>query len=309
MKAKRKIEQPRKLSAKAKPQRRRKSEVSPPELPETKGGVQEPQAPNNQYAIGAWQNPVVDPTAAQPPLDFTTMSADQLERMIPTPPEADRERGMMALTHPINSSPAELLQEAERLKAQARGKNRGQDVVEFFPRAYQKLCEATKFFASDPQELAFVETHGRRFGVGEGLDRSKIPQRPEVRFDPANLAASCETLRKALGSDLTYPKRPATLAKYVTECHQAIWRERERCKTVLRDRGAPDACGTASQNYEEFARDGLVFIGEGVRFLATYINFRSKGSSAPNAARLVLGRQRAYLSKVAAQKARRERER
>ena len=179
MKAKRKSEQPRKLSAKAKPQSRRKSEGSQPELPETKGGVQEPQAPNNQDAIGAWQHPVVDPTAAQPPLDFTTMSADQLERMIPTPPEADRERGMMVLTHPIKISPAELLQEAERLKARARGKDCGKSVVEFAPPAYQILCEMTEFLAIEPRELAFVETHGRRFGVGEGLDRSKSHSGPK----------------------------------------------------------------------------------------------------------------------------------
>jgi hypothetical protein len=51
------------------------------------------------------------------------------------------------------------------------------------------------------------------------------------------------------------------------------------------------------QSYKAFARDGLVFVGDQVSFLATYIDLCSKGSGAQKAEQLVLKRRKKALEK------------
>ena len=179
---------------------------------------------------------------------------------------------------------------------QGAGAPQGFNLEDLFPRAYQILCEEKNFlFGTEARELAFIETHGRRWKAGEGIDYPALPTIPELRFDPANLEASCKMLHDVFDG-ISFPARPETLANYVRECHKAIHRERERRKTALRDQEEPMAYGIARQSYKAFAREGLVFVGDQVLFLATYIDLRSKGSGFRKAEQLVLARRRKKLS-------------
>ena len=254
----------------------------------------------NQHAQGEWWDPVTSDAgglkdqASAGPTPPELMSEEKLEALSPTPGEAGP-----GLTHPIPLPPGVLNQTAMQLKAFERYKGLIEDL---FPRAYQQLCKEQRFLGgTEPSELAFIDTHGRRWRAGEGFLLSaegleKAPAVPELKFDPANLEASCKMLRD-LFEGISFPARPATLEKYVRECHKAIHRERERRKTALRDQGEPGAYGIARQSYKAFARDGLVFVGDQVRFLATYIDLCSKGSGAQKAEQLVLKRRKKALEK------------
>jgi hypothetical protein len=245
----------------------------------------------NQHAIGEWWYPVIsstgrlkDQASAETASELARMSEEELEALSPTPREAEP-----GLTHPIPFPLGLLSQKAMQLKELERYTGLIEDL---FPRAYQLLCNEQKFLrGTEPRELAFIETHGRRWRVGEGIDYSKVPPIAELRFDPANLEASCNLLRSWF-EGIRFPKRDSTLEKYVSECHKAIHRAREARKELLRARGEEDVGGVAAQDYKAFACEGLVFIGTQVSFLKDYINYRSKGSSAKKAEQLVLAKRR-----------------
>jgi hypothetical protein len=78
---------------------------------------------------------------------------------------------VVRLSHPIKIPPGMLSQTALQLKALEPRKDL---IGELFPRAYQLLCEEKNFlFGGEVRELAFIETHGRRWRAGEGFDYSK----------------------------------------------------------------------------------------------------------------------------------------
>jgi hypothetical protein len=196
---------------------------------------------------------------------------------------------VIRLSHPIKLPAGLLSQTALQLKALEPRKDL---IGELFPRAYQLLCEEKNFlFGSEVRELAFIETHGRRWRAGEGFDYSKVPPIAELKFDPANLEASCNLLRSWF-EGIRFPKRDSTLEKYARECHKAIYRAREARKELLRARGEEDVGGVAAQDYKAFACEGLVFIGTQVWFLKDYIDYRSKGSTAQKAEQLLLAKRR-----------------
>lgn len=190
--------------------------------------------------------------------------------------EAPAEAGPVKLTHPLPLSPEVLVQTAIQLKTSSAG---GLEIEDFFPRAYQLLCKGRRFLGgTEPRELAFIDTNGRRPQAGEGIDYSKVPKAPELKFDPspANLEASCEMLRSQFKGIELVEKNP-TLAEQVGECHKAIHRDREARKELLRAQGEPDAFGTAKQSYEAFARDGLVFVDAAqIWFLGEYLKRRKQ---------------------------------
>ncbi len=208
----------------------------------------------NQHAIGGWSDPV---TSKRPgglkdqasPLEV--MSEKQLDQLAPGLTEAERERGI--LSYPIKLPPGLLTQVALQLKTSKRPGRL--EIGELFPRAYQLLCEEKNFlFGTEARELAFIDTHGRRWKAGEGFLLSaegleKAPAVPEIKFDPspANLGASCQMLRD-LFEGISFPAKPATLAQYVRDCHKAVHRERERRKSVLRAKGVPNAQRVSKQS-------------------------------------------------------------
>src|SRR4029077_9817103 len=107
--------------------------------------------------------------------------------------------------------PGLLSQTALQLKALEPRKDL---IGELFPRAYQLLCEEKNFlFGGEVRELAFIETHGRRWRAGEGFDYSKVPPITELKFNPANLEASCNLLRSWFEA-IRFPKKDSTLEKY-----------------------------------------------------------------------------------------------
>jgi hypothetical protein len=195
----------------------------------------------NQHAIGQWWNPVTSSAGrlkdqASPPA-LEVMSEEQLDQLAPGLTEAERERGMLTLSHPINLPPGLLTQVALQIKALEPRK--GLTLEELFPRAYQLLCEEQKFlFGSEERELAFIETHGRRWRAGEGFDYSKVPPIAELKFDPANLEASCNLLRSWF-EGIKLARWNKTLAEHVMECHKAIHRAQEARKELLRAQGEP----------------------------------------------------------------------
>jgi hypothetical protein len=201
------------------------------------------------HAQGQWWDPVsrIAPRGSkedQPSLPgrLEAMSEEELEALSPTPAEAG-----LKLTHPIPLPPGVLSEKAMQLKVLAL-KRRGASIEDFFPRAYQLLCNEQRFLGgTEPRELAFIDAHGRRWRAGEGFLLSaegleKAPAVPELKFDPANLEASCKMLRD-LFEGISFPARPATLEKYVRECHKAIHRERECRKEILRAQGGGKPTG------------------------------------------------------------------
>jgi hypothetical protein len=215
-------------------------------------------------------------------------SKEGVEALSPTPIEAEPVAAL-ELTHPISLPLGLLNQTAMQLKALERYKG---SIEDLYPRAYQQLCKEQKFLAgTEPRELEFIEAHGRCREPFEGTDWSKLATVPELKFDPANLEASCKMLRD-LFEGISFPAKPATLEKYVRECHKAIYRERERRKTALRARGQEDVGGTAKQSYEAFAHDGLVFVGWQIEFLRDFVDYCSRGSAAKKAEELVLAKRR-----------------
>ena len=161
-----------------------------------------------------------------------------------------------------------------------------------FPAPISCFAKEKNFlFGGEVRELAFIETHGRRWRAGQGFDYSKVPPITELKFNPANLEASCNLLRSWF-EGIRFPKRDSTLEKYARECHKAIHRDREARKELLRARGEEDVGGVAAQDYKAFACEGLVFAGSQVSFLRDYINYRSKGSTAQKAEQLVLAKRR-----------------
>jgi hypothetical protein len=214
---------------------------------------------------------------------------EELEAFSPTPTEA--RRGPIKLTHPIKLPPGLLSLVALQLKTSSAG---GLEIEDFFPRAYQLLCNEQRFLGgTEPRELAFIDAHARRWKAGEGFLLSaegleKVPPIAELIFDPANLEASCKMLHGAF-KGIRFPERDPTLEKYVRECHKAVHREWRRERDILRARG--DAF-LKPQSRRRFARKALVFIGTEVWFLRDYIDYRAKGSAAQKAEQLVLAKRR-----------------
>jgi hypothetical protein len=216
---------------------------------------------------------------------------EELEAFSPTPTEA--RRGPIKLTHPIKLPPGLLSLVALQLKTSSAG---GLEIGEFFPRAYQLLCEEKKFlFGSEVRELAFIETNGRCREPFEGIDYSKFLTVPELKFDPANLEASCEMLRNQF-KEIKLAKRNKTLAEHVGECHKAIHRAREADKELLRARGEPDAYGTAKQSYSAFAHGELAFVGGQIDSLRDYLDLRGKRVAPATAERRVLAKRRVLVN-------------
>jgi hypothetical protein len=248
----------------------------------------------NQHAIGEWWYPVIsstgrlkDQASAETASELARMSEEELEALSPTPREAEP-----GLTHPIPFPLGLLSQKAMQLKELERYTGLIEDL---FPRAYQLLCNEQKFLrGTEPRELAFIETHGRRWRVGEGIDYSKLPPIAELRFDFAHLEESCKRLRSQF-EGILFPAKSGTLGQYVKECHQAVHREQERRKTALRARGVPNAQRVSRQSYRAFVRRGFVFVGTQVLFLKDYIDYRSRGSTAQKAEQLVLAKRRRKL--------------
>jgi hypothetical protein len=226
------------------------------------------------------------------------MSEEELEALSPTPGEAEPK-----LTHPIPLAPGVLSGKAMQLKVLAL-KRRGASIEDFFPRAYQLLCNEQRFLGgTEPRELAFIDAHGRRWKAGEGFLLSaegleKAPPIAELIFDPANLEASCKMLHGAF-KGIRFPERDPTLEKYVRECHRAVHREWRRERDILRARERAEGRGDAfpkPQSHRRFARKALVFIGTEVWFLRDYIDYRAKGSTAQKAEQLVLAKRRKKIS-------------
>ena len=251
-----------------------------------------PQEFGNEYAIGGSSDSsfsgVVNPASARP------VSEEESDRPPTDLAEAERERGMLKLIHPIKLPLGLLSQTALLLKALEPNK----DLIELFPSAYQLLCEEMNFlFGSNPRELGFVATHGRRWGPDEGFDFSKIPAVPELVFDPspANLEASCKMLSSVF-KGIKLAKKKKTLAEHVEDCHKAIHRAHEHRKALLRGRGVPDAYGVAEQSYEAFARGKFAFVGVQVGVLRDYLDRRSKRVQREKAEQRVLNRRKVKRS-------------
>jgi hypothetical protein len=75
----------------------------------------------NQYAIGGWSDPskLKGPAEAHPvsEADLAAMSERQLGQLASVTTEVDRERGVLALKHPIKIPPGLLTQVSLQLKA------------------------------------------------------------------------------------------------------------------------------------------------------------------------------------------------
>ena len=190
------------------------------------------------------------------------------------PPKEGVEALSPTPTHPIKLPTGLLSLVALQLQTSSAG---GLKIEEFFPRAYQLLCEEKKFLGgTEPRELAHIETNGRRWEAGEGFDYSKVPPVPELKFDPspAKLEESCKHLRSQF-EGIKLARRNKTLAEHVGECHKAIHRALERRKELLHARGEEDAGGVAAQSYEAFAGPGaLIFVGWQVGVLVEYLALR-----------------------------------
>ena len=263
----------------------------------------------NQDAINQWWDPVISSAGrlegqASPPAsevakiseeELNRMSEEELNRLSPAPTKAEG-GGTVKLTHPIPLPPGVLSEKAMQLKALERYKG---SIEDLFPRAYQLLCNEKRFLGgTEPRELAFIDTHGRRWKAGEGFLLSaegleKAPAVPEIKFDPspANLGASCQMLRD-LFEGISFPAKAATLAQYVRDCHKAVHRERERRKSVLRAKGVPNAQRVSKQSYRAFVRRGLVFVGSQIGFLRDYLDLRAKRVAPATAERRVLAKRR-----------------
>ena len=253
----------------------------------------------NQDAINQWWDPVISSAGrlegqASPPAsevakmseeELNRMSEEELNRLSPASTKAEG-GGTVKLTHPIPLPPGVLSEKAMQLKTLERYKGLIEDL---FPRAYQLLCNEKRFpGGTEPRELAFIETHGRRWRAGEGFDYSKLPPIAELVFDPANLEESCKILRSQF-EEIRFPERDSTLEKYVRQCHKAVHREWRRRRDILRAQGS---ALLRPRSHRRFARRALVFIGNEVWFLRDYIDYRSKGSTAQKAEQLVLAKRR-----------------
>jgi hypothetical protein len=176
---------------------------------------------------------------------------------------------------------------------QLQAQNSKMDWDDIIALAASRLCQVKGFLGGlEAGELEFVATHGRRWKAGEDFLLSaeglaKIPQIPELRFDPDNLEESCKMLRAQFEA-VKLARRNKTLAEHVMECHQAIHRAQERRKELLRARGEEDVGGVAAQDYEAFASEGLVFAGSQVRFLGDYLALRGGRVAPATAERRVL---------------------
>jgi hypothetical protein len=204
-------------SGMAKRMKRKPSEDKAPSSA-TPGQEPPPAEMGNQHAQGQWWDPVPQAPVGserEARTDPAAMSEEELEALSPTEAESG---GTVKLTHPIPLPPGVLSQKAMQLKALERYKGFIEDL---FPRVYQLLCNEQKFLrGTEPRELAFIETHGRRWRAGEGflVGAEGLPPVPELKFDPspAKLVASCKMLRSQCDG-IKLSRRNKTLAEHVKD--------------------------------------------------------------------------------------------
>jgi hypothetical protein len=225
----------------AKRMKRKPSEDKAPSSA-TPGQEPPPAEMGNQHAQGQWWDPVPQAPVGserEARTDPAAMSEEELEALSPTEAESG---GTVKLTHPIPLPPGVLSQKAMQLKALERYKGFIEDL---FPRVYQLLCNEQKFLrGTEPRELAFIETHGRRWRAGEGflVGAEGLPPVPELKFDPspAKLVASCKMLRSQCDG-IKLSRRNKTLAEHVKDVTRPFTAHRNavRSFSVREGRGMP----------------------------------------------------------------------